>query len=115
VADIILPPLSLLSAHSRNLESRFLVLRKGQTHKAVYNTIEQAASDGQSTVYFSRVDIYRRYLHGLGTISAKGTGLPDSIDLSVPQLFDSWIVTLFSDPMSEKCCCYHAYQLQCLP
>jgi len=48
VADIILPPLSLLSTHSPNLESRFLVLRKGQTHKAVYNTIEQAAADGES-------------------------------------------------------------------
>jgi large conductance mechanosensitive channel len=46
VADIILPPISLLSTHSRNLESRFLVLRKGQTHKAIYNTIEQAAADG---------------------------------------------------------------------
>jgi large conductance mechanosensitive channel len=72
VADIILPPISLLSAHSRNLESRFLVLRKGQTHNAVYNTIEQAAADGQLTVDVSCVDIYRCRLHGLGTIRAKG-------------------------------------------
>ena len=72
VADIILPPLSLLSTHSRNLESRFLVLRKGQTHKAVYNTIEQAAADGQSMSPTLRVDISRRRLHGLGAIFAEG-------------------------------------------
>ena len=46
VSDVILPPLSLLSATSRNLESHFVVLRQGDTMDAIYNTIEQAAADG---------------------------------------------------------------------
>lgn len=46
VSDIILPPLSLLSSTSRNLESHFIVLRQGDTLDAIYNTVEQAAADG---------------------------------------------------------------------
>ncbi len=49
VSDIILPPLSLLSSNSRNLESHFFILRKGETPDAIYNTIEQAAADGKIT------------------------------------------------------------------
>jgi large conductance mechanosensitive channel len=48
VADILLPPVSLLSATSRNLESHFIVLRQGETHDAIYNTVEQAAADGKT-------------------------------------------------------------------
>jgi large-conductance mechanosensitive channel len=52
VKDIILPPLSLLSADSPNLESHFLVLRAGRTAGAIYNTIEQAADDGRIIISF---------------------------------------------------------------
>jgi len=45
---MILPPLSLLSSTSRNLESHFVVLRHGVTLGAVYNTVEQAAADGRN-------------------------------------------------------------------
>src|SRR5271170_7680600 len=47
VSDIILPPISLVSSNSRNLESHFFVLRQGETEDAIYNTLEQAAADGQ--------------------------------------------------------------------
>jgi large conductance mechanosensitive channel len=47
VSDIMLPPLSLLSSNSKNLESRFIILRMGETPDATYNTIEQAAADGK--------------------------------------------------------------------
>jgi large conductance mechanosensitive channel len=46
VSDVILPPLSLLSPNAGNLASYFLVLRKGETPDAVYNTVQQAAADG---------------------------------------------------------------------
>jgi large conductance mechanosensitive channel len=46
VTDVLLPPLSLVSERSRNLESHFIVLRHGQHAKEIYNTIEQAAADG---------------------------------------------------------------------
>lgn len=49
VSDIILPPISLLSSNSRNLQSHFFILRKGETPDAIYNTIEQAAADGKIT------------------------------------------------------------------
>jgi large-conductance mechanosensitive channel len=52
VSDIILPPLSLFSADSPNLESHFLVLREGRTTGAVYNTIEQAVDDGRIAISF---------------------------------------------------------------
>jgi large conductance mechanosensitive channel len=52
VSDIILPPLSLLSPDSPNLESHFLVLRGGRTAGAVYNTLKQAADDGRITAPF---------------------------------------------------------------
>ena len=48
VNDVILPPLSLVSATSRNLESHFLILHQGDTLDATYNTVEQAAADGWS-------------------------------------------------------------------
>lgn len=47
VSDIMLPPLSLLSSNSKNLESHFIILRMGETPDAIYNTIEQAAADGK--------------------------------------------------------------------
>jgi large conductance mechanosensitive channel len=49
VSDIILPPISLVLPKSRNLESHFFVLRGGETVGAEYNTIEQAAADGNSS------------------------------------------------------------------
>ena len=49
VSDIILPPLSLLLSNSRNLQSHFFILRRGETPDAIYNTIEQAAADGKTT------------------------------------------------------------------
>jgi len=56
VNDIILPPLSLLSSTSRNLESHFVVLRQGDTLDAIYNTIEQAAADGSQLLLRRLVD-----------------------------------------------------------
>jgi hypothetical protein len=47
VSDILLPPLTMISPNSRNLESHFLVLRKGDNTLEDYNTIEQAAADGK--------------------------------------------------------------------
>ncbi|KAF8198459.1 ion channel [Pholiota molesta] len=48
VSDILLPPLSLLPFMSRNLEEKFLVLRKGAHYKdsGGYNTRNQAMEDG---------------------------------------------------------------------
>ncbi|KAF5336084.1 hypothetical protein D9611_006231 [Ephemerocybe angulata] len=49
VSDIILPPLSLLPFMSRNLEEKFVVMRKGPHYydgKRGYNTREQALEDG---------------------------------------------------------------------
>ena len=48
VSDVLLPPLTLISPNSRNLESHFWVLRKGDTPGSEYNTIEQAAADGKT-------------------------------------------------------------------
>ncbi|PPQ92425.1 hypothetical protein CVT25_008646 [Psilocybe cyanescens] len=48
VTDILLPPISLLPFMSRNLEEKFLVLRKGPhfTNPQGYNTRKQAVDDG---------------------------------------------------------------------
>lgn len=48
VSDILLPPISLLPFMSRNLEEKFLVLRKGAHYKdsGGYNTRNQAVEDG---------------------------------------------------------------------
>jgi large conductance mechanosensitive channel len=48
VSDIILPPITLISPNSRNLESHFWVLRKGDNAHEDYNTIDQAAADGKT-------------------------------------------------------------------
>src|SRR5271167_1800739 len=48
VSDVILPPISLISPDSRNLQSHFWVLRPGETPDALYNTVEQAAADGKT-------------------------------------------------------------------
>jgi len=69
VNDIILPPLSLLSSTSRNLESHFVVLRPGDTPDAVYNTVEQAAADGAQLLL--RADIEGQFIW-LGGCSYKG-------------------------------------------
>jgi large-conductance mechanosensitive channel len=71
VSDIILPPLSLLSATSRNLESHFTVLRKGETPDAMYNTVEQAAADGKIPLFALLADHIRSRLHGVGSFSTK--------------------------------------------
>ncbi|KAH9485656.1 Anditomin synthesis protein L [Psilocybe cubensis] len=48
VTDVILPPISLLPFMSRNLEEKFLVLRKGPHYLKPhgYNTRQQAVDDG---------------------------------------------------------------------
>ena len=48
VSDVILPPISLISPDSRNLQSHFWVVRQGETADAIYNTVEQAAADGKT-------------------------------------------------------------------
>lgn len=72
VSDIILPPLSLLLSNSRNLESHFIVLRKGETADAAYNTIKQAAADGSIPLILLLADSIRSYLYGLGSFFTKG-------------------------------------------
>ena len=68
VSDIMLPPLSLLSASSRNLESHFWILRQGETADAIYNTVEQAAADGKIALILSlSTNIDRSRIYGLGT------------------------------------------------
>ncbi|KAJ6257607.1 hypothetical protein Dda_7394 [Drechslerella dactyloides] len=47
VADIILPPISLLT--NQNFGENFLVLRHGQNATAHYNTFQQAQDDGAIT------------------------------------------------------------------
>jgi large conductance mechanosensitive channel len=71
VTDVLLPPLSLISPNSRNLESHFLILRGGDTADAIYNTIEQAAADGkicESTL----ANCFRSDLSGLGAFPTEG-------------------------------------------
>ncbi|KAH6916224.1 large-conductance mechanosensitive channel [Coprinopsis sp. MPI-PUGE-AT-0042] len=48
VSDVILPPVSLLPFMSKNLEEKFLVLKRGPNYEGPngYNTREQAAQDG---------------------------------------------------------------------
>ncbi|KDR75563.1 hypothetical protein GALMADRAFT_268127 [Galerina marginata CBS 339.88] len=46
VSDVLLPPLSLLPFVSRNLEEKFLVMRKGPHYLNGYNTRKQAVEDG---------------------------------------------------------------------
>lgn len=46
VTDILLPIISLIPFISRNLDQKFLVLKQGTNHKAVYNTIQQALDNG---------------------------------------------------------------------
>ena len=48
VSDILLPPVSLLPFMSRNLEEKFLVMRKGPHYSKIvgYNTRQQAIDDG---------------------------------------------------------------------
>jgi large conductance mechanosensitive channel len=48
VSDILLPPVSLLPFMSRNLEEKFLVMRKGSHYSKIagYNTRQQAMDDG---------------------------------------------------------------------
>jgi large conductance mechanosensitive channel len=52
VADIILPPIALISQSSKNLANYFIVLRHGETPGATYNTVEQAADDGNEPIIY---------------------------------------------------------------
>jgi len=71
VADIILPPITLISPNSRNLESHFVVLRHGDTPDVEYNTREQAAADG-TTHLIPRL-IIRSYLPRVRIVHTEGT------------------------------------------
>jgi len=78
VSDIILPPISLLLSNSRNLESHFFILRKGETPDAIYNTIEQAAADGKITNYSIQFLIFTGAIYmGWGRFVQKVTSLLD--------------------------------------
>lgn len=50
VADIMLPPISLLPFMNKNLDEKFAVLRRGPTYNTTdglgYNTLQEAADDG---------------------------------------------------------------------
>ena len=77
VSDIILPPISLLSANSRNLESHFFVLRQGETKDAIYNTLDQAAADGQIARCIEPVvDCNRSCIYGMGFVHSEGKLAP---------------------------------------
>lgn len=71
VSDVILPPISLVSPDSRNLQSHFWVLRQGETADAIYNTVEQAAADGKNAAVTADW-LYRSCILGLGYFCAKG-------------------------------------------
>lgn len=71
VSDIILPPISLITQSSKNLVNYFLVLRPGETPDAIYNTIEQAADDGNyHLVLHGNCD--RSDIHGVGSFCPEG-------------------------------------------
>jgi hypothetical protein len=55
VSDIILPPMSLLPFINRNLEEKFVVLRKGPSYP--YNTRVQAMEDGAVIMPIGRVQV----------------------------------------------------------
>ncbi|KAJ3536629.1 hypothetical protein NMY22_g5943 [Coprinellus aureogranulatus] len=70
VSDIILPPLSLLPFMNRNLEEKFLVLKKGQKYSDKgYNTREQALEDG------AVIWMYGSFLDNLLTFFGLGLSL----------------------------------------
>ena len=71
VADIILPPIALISQSSKNLANYFIVLRHVETPGAIYNTVEQAADDGNEPVIHWLI-YDRSGIYGLGTLCAKG-------------------------------------------
>src|SRR5271170_5906187 len=60
VSDIILPPISLVTDSSKNLVNYFIVLRPGETPDAVYNTVQQAAEDGQDSLIWMLI-VQERY------------------------------------------------------
>jgi hypothetical protein len=101
VSDIILPPISLLSSNSRNLESHFFVLRQGETEDAIYNTLEQAAADGTSARRIeSVVDWNRSCIHGIRFVHSEGKPAPSPrvivvSDMAVYRLFHPWFITIF--------------------
>jgi large conductance mechanosensitive channel len=70
VSDIILPPISLLPFMSRNLEEKFLIMRKGPHYsKAVgYNTRQRAIEDGAIILtYGAFVDNFLNFI-GIGVV-----------------------------------------------
>jgi hypothetical protein len=100
VSDIILPPISLLSSNSRNLESQFFVLRQGETEDAIYNTLEQAAADGKIARRIeSVVDCNRSCIHGIRFVHSEGKPAPSPRiivpDMAVYRLFHPWFITIF--------------------
>jgi large conductance mechanosensitive channel len=60
VSDIILPPISLVTDSSKNLVNYFIVLRPGETPDAIYNTVQQAAEDGQDSLIWMLI-VQERY------------------------------------------------------
>jgi large-conductance mechanosensitive channel len=60
VSDIILPPISLITDSSKNLANYFFVLRPGETPDAIYNTVAQAAEDGNDPL-ISKLTVQERY------------------------------------------------------
>ncbi|KAF2434402.1 gated mechanosensitive channel [Tothia fuscella] len=63
VTDIILPIISLLPFIDKNLNQKFVTLRRGQTKKIPYNTIQQALDDGAIVwPYGSFLDKVLRFL-----------------------------------------------------
>ncbi|KAF8157211.1 ion channel [Crassisporium funariophilum] len=70
VSDIILPPISLLPFMSRNLEEKFLILRKGPhyTRPQGYNTRTQAIEDGAVILtYGAFLDQFTNFV-GIGVV-----------------------------------------------